>query len=121
MIAKVGDDAFGESLRQGLEREGVDVAAVKSVPGCSGIAVIARDPAGENAIVVVAGANGKLTPADLDENVDLIRSAGIVLCQLEVPLETVEHLAALAEKYAVPMMLDPAPARSLPRDLLRRV
>ena len=121
MVGKVGDDAFGATLRQGLEREGVDISAVKSVPGCSGIAVIAKDPAGENTIVVVAGSNGKLTPVDLEENLNLIRDAGIVLCQLEIPLETVEYLAVMAERYGVPMMLDPAPARALRPDLLRRI
>ncbi|MGA8153327.1 MAG: ribokinase [Terriglobales bacterium] len=121
MIAKLGDDAFGAALRQGLEREGIDTSASKSVPGCSGIAAIARDPTGENTIVVVAGANGKLTPVDLEENLNLIRDAGIVLCQLEVPLETVEYLAVLTERFGVPMMLDPAPARALRPDLLRRI
>jgi ribokinase len=121
MVAKVGDDAFGATLRQGLERDGIDTAAVKSASGCSGIAVIAKDPAGENAIVVVAGANGKLTPVDLEENLNLIRDAGIVLCQLEVPLETVEYLAVLTERFGVPMMLDPAPARALRPDLLCRM
>jgi ribokinase len=121
MIAKLGDDAFSATLRQGLQKEGVDASATKSVPGCSGIAVIARDPAGENTIVVVAGANGKLAPVDLEENLHLIRDAGIVLCQLEIPLETVEYLAVLTERFGVPMMLDPAPARVLRPDLLRRI
>src|SRR5271154_957184 len=121
MIAKLGDDAFSSTLRQGLEREGVDTSAIKAISGCSGIAVIAKDPAGENTIVVVAGANGKLAPVDLEENLHLIRDAGIVLCQLEVPLETVEYLAVLSERFGVPMMLDPAPARALRPDLLRRM
>jgi len=121
MIAKLGDDAFSSTLRQGLEREGVDTSAIKAISGCSGIAVIAKDPAGENTIVVVAGANGKLAPVDLEENLHLIRDAGIVLCQLETPLETVEYLAVLTERFGVPMMLDPAPARALRPDLLRRI
>jgi len=121
MIARLGDDGFGATLRRGLETEGVDTSAIKAVPGCSGIAVIAKDAAGENAIVVVAGANGKLAPLDLEENLEVIRNAGIVLCQLEVPLETVEYLAVLAERYGVPMMLDPAPARALRPDLVRRM
>ena len=121
MIARLGDDGFGATLREGLEREGVDTSPIKAVPGCSGIAVIAKDPAGENAIVVVPGANGKLAPIDLEENLELIRNAGIVLCQLEVPLETVEYLAVLTERYGVPMMLDPAPVRALRPDLVRRL
>ncbi len=120
MIARLGDDAFSNGLREGLDREGVNTLPIKVSPGASGVAMIATDPKGENTIIVVPGANGKLTPADLDDNIDLLRGAGILLCQLEIPLETVEHLAGLAEKYRIPIVLDPAPARSLRRELLSK-
>jgi ribokinase len=71
--------------------------------------------------VVVPGANGKLTPQLLEGAADLLRGAGFLLAQLEIPLETVESLAQFAERHNIPFMLDPAPARTLPAALLRRV
>jgi ribokinase len=69
---------------------------------------------GENSIVVVPGANGKMTPAIVEKHADLIRSAGMVLCQLELPLETVRPTLAMCAEAGVPVMLDPAPAAELP-------
>jgi len=121
MIGKIGADAFGDQLRDSLEESGVNTEAVEVVPGSSGVALITTDAKGENAITVVAGANGQLSPADLDTNIGMIRSAGILLTQLEIPLETVEYLAAIAFREGIPLVLDPAPARSLPRSLLKCV
>ena len=70
---------------------------------------------------MVPGANGHVTPEVLDKHKELIRNAAIVLTQLEIPLETVFHLAELTTQYNVPLMLDPAPARDLPDSLLRSV
>ena len=121
MVAKLGDDAFSDGLRRNLTQAGVDTSRIGKTSGPSGVAVIATDHKGENAIIVVPGANATLSLADLDENPDLLRSAGVLLCQLEVPLKTVEHLAVIAEKNGIPLVLDPAPACSLPGGLLHRV
>jgi ribokinase len=121
MVGKLGDDAFGVQLRDSLEEANVNTEVVKVAPGSSGVALITTDPSGENAITVVAGANAYVSPADLDANIVLIREAGILLTQLEIPLETVEYLAAIAVKERVPLMLDPAPARFLPPSLLSHV
>ncbi len=121
MIAKVGDDAFGPQLKAALKKAGVDVKAVETARGSSGVALIVTDQGGQNVIVVVPGANARLLPRDLDRHKNLIRGAGILLAQLETPLETIEYLGRLARKYDVPFMLDPAPARALPPELLRNV
>jgi ribokinase len=121
MIGRLGSDAFGVELRDSLEQSNVNTNAVQLVSGSSGVALITTDPQGENAITVVAGANAYLSPASLDSNIELIRTAGILLTQLEIPLETVEHLAAIAAQEGVPLMLDPAPARALPPALLKRI
>jgi ribokinase len=121
MVGKLGDDAFGVQLRESLEESNVNTEAVEVVAGSSGVALIATDPKGENAITVVAGANAHLSPADLDANIGLIRSAGILLTQLEIPLTTVEYLAAIAAQERIPLVLDPAPARLLPPSLLKSV
>ncbi len=121
MVGKLGADAFGVQLRESLEESNVNTEAIEVVSGSSGVALITTDPKGENAITVVASANAHLFPADLDANASLIRSAGILLTQLEIPLETVEYLAAIAAEEQIPLVLDPAPARSLPSSLLKSI
>lgn len=121
MIGRVGTDAFGTQLREGLAAAGVDHTAVKVSEGPSGVAVIVVAASGENCIVVVPGANAHVSAQDVEDQVELIRSAGMVLTQLETPLETVLHLAEVCEREGVPLMLDPAPARTLPKELMERV
>lgn len=121
MIGRVGDDAFGTELRAGLENAGVGTAGVATSAGASGVAVIVVAESGENSIVVIPGANAHVTPADLDASIETIRSAGMILAQLEIPLETVLHLAAICAREGVPLMLDPAPAAALPPELLKNV
>lgn len=121
MIGRVGSDAFGAQLVAGLASAGVNIAGVLTTEGSSGVALIVVSATGENSIVVAPGANSSLTPEDLDANLYLIQSAGIVLTQLEIPLETIQHLAKLCQQQGIPLMLDPAPARDLPDKLLRLV
>lgn len=122
LVAKVGDDVFGSRLRKALKVAGVSVKAVNVSKGASsGVATILADEHGQNSIVVVPGANGLLRPSDLDKAVPLLRSAGMILTQLEIPIETVEYLAMLARKLGVPLMLDPSPARSLRSRLLKSI
>jgi len=121
MVGKLGADAFGIELKNNLMVANVDTDGIGIVPTSSGVALITTDEDGQNAITVVAGANGHLSPGDLDGNLDLIRDAGILLTQLEIPLETVERLAEIASANEIPLMLDPAPARPLPASLLKRV
>jgi ribokinase len=121
MIGRTGDDAFGTQLRDGLRDAGVDISGVNISQGSSGVAIIVVSPSGENIIVVTPGANGLVTPADIDANIETIRRAGIVLTQLEIPLATVEHLAAVCAREGVPLMLDPAPACELPANVLQHI
>jgi ribokinase len=121
MVGHVGSDAFGTQLRQGLESAGVDTTCVTTVDGPSGVALITIGLRGENNIVVVPGANGQLTPKRLEQSASILKHAGFLLAQLEIPLETIEYLAQFAEHHDIPLMLDPAPARELPETLLRRL
>lgn len=121
MIGRIGNDAFGTQLRASLEAAGVDTKAVEVVATSSGIALITTAEDGQNAIVVVPGANGELSPRELEKHLPLIREAGIILTQLEIPLETIELLATIARRENIPLMLDPAPARALPPSLLASV
>jgi ribokinase len=87
----------------------------------SGVALISIDRQGQNSITVIPGANGRLLPGDLERALPLLGSAGIILAQLEIPMETVEYLCAAAHRLHVPLVLDPAPARQIPRKMLRQV
>jgi len=114
MVGMVGEDVFGQALLDNLAGAGVGTGAVERVSGPSGVAPILVAENGENSIVVVPGANGKVDAAAVDRHSDLIRSAGMVLCQLELPIETVSHVLAQCAEAGVPVMLDPAPAAPLP-------
>jgi len=121
MIGRVGDDLFATQLLDGLKSEEIETRCVENVAGPSGSAVILVTLAGDNSIVVIPGANHALQPADLDLYLDELRSASLILSQLEIPLDTVERLGDLAKEFGVPFILDPAPARELPESLLQNV
>lgn len=120
LIGMVGDDDFGPQLRHALGIAGVGVLAVRSIAGSPGVAVIAVAAGGRNSILVVPGANNYLSPAVLDQHFELIRNAGLLLTQLEIPTETVLHLAKLCSEADVPLILNPAPARALPKELFEQ-
>lgn len=121
MLGLVGEDVFGQALLDNLAAAGVDTRAVACVSGPSGVASILVAASGENSIVVVPGANGKVTPAFIDQKKSLIASAGMVLCQLELPIDTVTHTLAVCADAGVPVILDPAPATILPQGVWTRI
>jgi ribokinase len=118
MVGRVGADEAGDRQLAALEDAGVDVGRVQRTTGVpTGSATIpVEQGSGENLIVVVPGANGELRPADV--TVESVPRAGVLLLQLEVPMETVTAAAAAAHGTVV---LTPAPPRPLPADLLARV
>jgi ribokinase len=121
-VAKLGDDVFSEQSLANFTKEAVNteyVTRTKEVP--SGVALITVDRAGDNVIVVAPGANRKLSPDDVEKAQSAIASSGAVVAQLEVPLETVEFAARLANGAGVPFILDPAPAQQLGPELLEMV
>ena len=119
-IGAVGLDGFGEVLRQTLVASGVDVARLRSVPGPSGVALIAVDVMGENLIVVAPGANATLTRLDVQDRM-AVEAADVLLCQLETPLPAVAQAAAAARTAGTTVVLNAAPARPLPAELLAAV
>jgi ribokinase len=121
MIGKIGSDALGEQLWNHLQNAEVGVEGVERSEGASGVAMIVVAAHGENCIIVTPGANAEVTPEYVDSHRDLIRNAGLVLTQLEIPLATVERVSDLCFQYQVPLVLDPAPAQALPPGLLKRV
>jgi ribokinase len=122
MIGKLGNDAFGAQLRSSLSGAGVEVDAVGTIDQeASGVALIEVGAQAENSIVVAPGANARVLPEDIDRNIELLRSAGLVLAQLEIPLETVAHLLKVCAREGVAVILDPAPAQELPDELFAQV
>ena len=114
MVGAVGDDVFATALLNNLQSAGVDTSAVQRASGPSGVAPITVADNGENSIVVVPGANAKVDAACIDQYAAIIQSAGMVLCQLELPIETTLHVLEVCAQARVPVMLDPAPAAPLP-------
>ena len=111
LVACVGDDDLGREALRELEQAGVGLDALAVVDGPTGVALVVVAAGGENQIVVAPNANGKLRPEALPAE-----DGGAILCQLEVPLETVEAAAASAGFFC----LNAAPARPLPRKLVER-
>lgn len=118
-IGALGGDAFGSSIREGLAADGIDTEGVRTVGAPTGTALIAVDDSGENTIIVEAGANGLLELSDPD--VAAITAARVLVLQLEIPLDTVTRAAAVARGAGTRVLLNAAPIRELPAELLSNV
>ena len=118
-IAKVGDDLFGRETAARMKRDGIDAKLIVDRKEPSGTALILVDAKGQNVISVALGANGTLSPKDLVPYRRDIEGAEVLLMQLETPLETVLDAARRAHARGVRVVLNPAPARKLPRELYR--
>ena len=122
MVGCVGDDAFGATLRAALVGDGIIDSHITTLPGvASGIASILVDDNGQNSIVIAGGANDLLSPAHIDAAKALIEQADIVVLQLETPMATVVHAIKLARSLGKTVVLNPAPAASLPEGVLELV
>jgi len=116
MVARVGDDLFGEATIRNFASFGVDTTHVRVLPGVStGVAPIFVEPSGQNRIIVVKGANDRLLPADVDAAAAQLRSVDTIILQFEIPLETIYHTVRFARANDIRCIVNPAPA--LPADL----
>lgn len=121
LLGAIGDDIFGAKLQTTLRDYGVDVSSLRIANEASGTATIVVDSAGENTIIVTPASNRQVTVSYLENNREVLRRAGMVLTQLETPVETVGWLGEFCRAEQIPLMLDPAPATELPDALLRNV
>jgi ribokinase len=122
MVGRVGTDAAGPEQVSALAAAGVDVSFVRKDPRApTGTAVVMVDGAGHNSIAVVPGANGLLDAVSVEQAAPLIEKARILLLQLEVPDGAVERAVAVARRAGVMTLLNIAPYRDLPPEVLRRV
>jgi ribokinase len=121
-ICKTGSDIFGHQSQQLFEEEGIDTSFILSDSrNPSGVAMITVDDQAENCIVVASGANANLLPKDLASATEAIRQAEFVLMQLEIPMATVEFVVEAAFREGKKVILNPAPAQPLSKELLRRL
>ena len=121
MVCKLGRDVFGEGTLENFREHGVDTTHVTfTEEAFSGVAPIAVDPDGRNAIIIVTGANDLLTVEDLERARPAIAASDIVVCQLEIPVELTTSALRIAHAEGVRTIFNPAPARSeLPEELYR--
>ena len=120
-IAKVGDDVFGRETGERLRKDGIAANLIVDHANASGTALILVDSKGQNVISVALGANGARSVDDIKPYLDDIRSAKVLLMQLETPVPTVAAAAACAHAAGTTVVLNPAPAAKLPRELLANV
>ncbi len=122
LVARVGEDLFGEKALEGFARDGIDIRCiVRDGTTPSGVALIFVGNSGENCIAVAPGANARLSAADIEQFRDLIESAGILVLQLETPMESVQTAVEIAARRNIPVILNPAPAAPVPPEVLQLV
>ena len=121
LITKLGNDPFGADMLESFRRRGIDTRFVFSTDEAfTGVAPIAVDPAGNNAIIIVTGANDLLTVAEIEAARPAIAASGVLVCQLEIPVETTAAAMRVARESGVMTVLNPAPARDdLPDELFQ--
>jgi ribokinase len=120
MVSKVGRDVFGEGTIKNYRDHGIDTTYVMyDEKQFSGVAPIFVDDNAQNFIVIVPGANSQLSPADVRQAREAILNADIVICQLEIPIETTMEAFRVAKEGNILTILNPAPAAPIPEDLFK--
>ncbi|MFZ5428653.1 MAG: ribokinase [Bacteroidota bacterium] len=118
-IACVGDDLFGRQALESYKSDRIDTSCIEITSGVpTGVALINVADSGENSIAVAPGANARLTPEIIDHYRNIIAGADMVLVQLEIPIETVCRIIRIAWSAGVPVVLNPAPAATIDREIL---
>ena len=111
MVAKVGKDLFGEATVRNFNSFGVDTTHVGIIDGApTGVAPIFVEPGGQNRIIVVKGANDRLTPADVDAAAAELSRVQTIILQFEIPLATIYHTVRFARAHDIRCIVNPAPA-----------
>jgi len=118
MVGAVGDDVFGQSAIKNFTDQGVNTEYLATVPGSSGVAPIWVDGDGDNRIIVVPGANAKVTVAQVESAINSIKDLRVVIGQFEIPVEVTTAAFAAARKLGITTILNPAPYRDIPAELL---
>ena len=121
-VARLGADNFGNEAISAYQQDGIRTDFIVQDPNIhSGVALIVVNTKGENTVSVGPGANSRLSPEDVLAAASVIQEADCLLVQLEIPLETVATALELAHRWQVRAILNPAPARELPLEILKLV
>lgn len=118
LIGAMGDDAFGNQLREHFKNEGIHINGIETFShestGLATIIVTEND----NRIIVTSGANEQVTPELVDRQRDIILNSDIILLQFEIPMETIVYVAQLAQEHGIQVIINPAPYQEMPKELL---
>ncbi len=121
-IGKIGIDSFGDEMVSRLTKEGINMDHIIRDPKeHSGVAFILIDENGENMISVASGANFTLSPKEIRSNLEIIKNANSVVVQMEIPLETIQEIFTIASEENVIKILNPAPLKPIPLEILKKV
>jgi len=119
LVGRVGADAFGEMLIESIAANGVKGTHVQRDPAsATGVALITVGAGGDNSIVAVQGANGRVTPEDVEQAESVFENASVLLLQFEIPMPAIEKAIQVARKHGVQVILNPAPACDIHSELL---
>lgn len=120
IVGKIGRDLFGNSQADNFTSYGIDISHLHyDDEAATGVAIInVDDNTGQNSIVIVSGANNELTPADIQASADAIKQSDVLICQLEIPLESTIEAFRIAKQNNTLTILNPAPAQPLPDELI---
>ena len=122
LIGRVGADLFGEELIKNLTENGIDIKyIIDDSETYTVLALIMVDKNGDNILAVASGADMRIQKEDIDRAKEIIKSSDILLIQLEIPLHIVEYAINIAFNEGVKVLLNPAPAQKLSKDLLKKV
>ncbi len=121
-IGKIGKDAFGDQMLEQLQKEEIDTTNIIRDPEeHSGVAFIMIDENGENMISVAPGANFLLSPEEIRNKGDIIRNAKSLIVQMEIPIETIQQIYSIASEGECIKILNPAPLKAIPKELLKNI
>ena len=121
-IACLGTDAFGDEMLAAMQKDGIDTQYIFREAGPSGVAAIfVSNETGENCIGVSPGANSKLDCQKIDQAIPMIKNADIIILQHEIPLETVEYVINKAADLGKTIILNPAPAFPVKKEILQKI
>ena len=121
-IGKIGMDAFGEKMISQLTHEGINMShIIRDSEEASGVAFILIDDNGENMISVAPGANFKLSVEEISMNEDIIKNASILVIQMEIPMETIKKAFKIASEGNIIKILNPAPLKPIPLEVLENI
>ncbi len=121
MIGCVGDDAYGGLMKEALEKSHVKTDYVEILEGVTTGTAHITLAEGDNSIIVIKGANDKVSREIIDKDWDVISSSELVMLQHEIPLDTIGYIIDRCYEAGVPVMLNPAPYMDIPKDWIEKV